>query len=171
MTRATPRAVIGPAELDWKQHDDGHSHAARHAALAPALGLSRLGARRVCVPPGKAAWPLHAHLANEEFYLILSGRGRYTLGDREHEVGPGDCLGAPAGPGHAHRLFNCGSEDLEYLVVSTMNEPDVTLYPERGCFGVFAGAAPGGDKAARSFEYFGDASGAQDYWQARKEQA
>lgn len=157
-------SVLRSADLHWRSHDDGHTHAAEHAALAAALGLNKLGARRVRVPPGKAAWPLHAHLANDELLFILAGNGRYHIGDKHFDVGPGDCLGAPAGAGNAHQLTNTGDTTLEYLIVSTMCEPDVLLYPERGCFAVFAGSAPGGDKGARSFEYFGSDSGAQDYW-------
>ena len=64
----------------------------------------------------------------------------------------------------AHQLFNEGSEVLRYLVFSTMEEPDVVVYPDSKKVGVFAGAAPGGDKAARTLLTYLPLASEVDYW-------
>lgn len=165
------RHVLRHAELQWTSHAHGSHFAATHAAYGSLLGLKQLGARRVRVPPGKAAWPAHVHLANEELFFILAGRGRYRIGDETFEVAAGDCLHGPADPTLPHQLTNNGDVELEYLCISTMREPDVLLYPDSGCFAAFAGSAPGGAKGERSFEYFGTAEGARDYWHSADESA
>ena len=45
-----------------------------------------------------------------------------------------------------------------------MREPDVTIYPETRKLAVFAGAAPGGPKAARSVDVILDADAQLDDW-------
>jgi len=43
------------------------------AAIANLIGAKKLGYRMTVVPPGKKAWPYHAHLVNEEelSFMIL----------------------------------------------------------------------------------------------------
>ena len=54
---------------------------------------------------------------------------------------------------------------LRYLAISTMREPDVMEYPDSGKITVFAGAAPGGDKAARRIAASFLQEDAVDYWE------
>ncbi len=117
------------------------------------------------VSPGKRAWPFHAHQANEELFFILEGCGTLRLGASRYPLRVGDCIPAPAGgPDSAQQIINDSPDDLKYLCISTQCEPDVMFYPDSGKFAVFAGAAPGGDKAARTFSYCGRLSDAVDYW-------
>lgn len=55
-------------------------------------------------------------------------------------------MALPVGEDGAHRVVNGGDEALRYLVVSTMREPDVTVYPDSEKIGPFAGSAPGSDE-------------------------
>jgi uncharacterized cupin superfamily protein len=64
----------------------------------------------------------------------------------------------------AHQLIAGAEGPLRYLAVSTMNEPEVMEYPDSGKVTVFAGAAPGGDKAARRVATSFRARDAVDYW-------
>ena len=57
-----------------------------------------------------------------------------------------------------------GDDPLRYLAVSTMNEPDVTVYPEMDEVGVFAGAPPGG-RSERSVHGYFDPEDAINYWE------
>lgn len=57
-----------------------------------------------------------------------------------------------------------GENDLDYLMLSTMNEPDAILYPDSNKVGVMAGAAPGGNKAERTLSAF-FLNTPVDYWQ------
>lgn len=143
----------------------GQRFEAHMGQIGAALGAKLLGCRLTVVPPGKRAWPYHAHHNNEEMFVILSGRGELRYGGEIHPVRPGDVVMCGAGgPETAHQLVNTGDEDLRYLAISTMRQPDVTEYPDSGKFGVLAGAAPGGDKTMRRFQFFGRAGAAVDYW-------
>jgi len=45
-----------------------------------------------------------------------------------------------------------------------MAEPDVVLYPDSRKIAVYAGVAPGGSKAQRTFEYVGRLDSPVGYW-------
>jgi len=72
------------------------------------------------MPPGSSVG-LHTHgHDDEEIYVIISGRGRMRLEDREFEVGPGDVI--MNAPGGTHGLVNIGAEPLR-IVVLDVNAP------------------------------------------------
>lgn len=160
-----PGPVVTLAELALTEQVHGRRFAARMAAIAAPCGAGHLGARLVEVPPGKSAWPFHNHHANDELFVILAGRGTLRFGGTEHAVGPGQVVVCPAGgPETAHQLTAGPEAPLSYVAVSTMREPDVMEYPDSGKITVFAGAAPGGDKAARRLAASFRAGDAVDYW-------
>ena len=66
------------------------------------------------LPPGCAVRP-HYHREIEEIYYILSGCGVMTVGEEQHEVGPGDSVYVPRGA--RHTLENTGAEDIKLLLV------------------------------------------------------
>ena len=149
--------------LETQAHGDRYE--ARFAPVAGPAGARRLGARYVEVPPGKRAWPYHAHHANDEIFVILGGRGTLRFGGAVHAVAAGDVVVCPAGgPETAHQMTAEGEEPLRYLAVSTMNEPDVMEYPDSGKLTVFAGSPPGGDKAARRVSLTVRADSGVPYW-------
>jgi len=52
-----------------------------------------------CFEPGQAQ-EVHAHAAADKFYLVVTGKARFILGERVREAGPGDLILAPAGVPH-----------------------------------------------------------------------
>lgn len=157
--------VVRLDELALVSQSHGSHFSASMAAIAAPLGATHLGARLVEVPPGKAAWPFHAHHANDELFVILSGTGELRFGAQRHPVAAGMVAVCPAGGAEtAHQLIATGSEPLRYVAVSTMREPDVMEYPDSGKITVFAGAAAGGDKARRRVAASFRAADAVDYW-------
>ena len=68
------------------------------------------------VPPGKSNFPYHAHSAQWELYLIVSGEGNVRDKDGITEVRPGDAFLFQ--PGEAHQLSNAGDEDFVYYVIA-----------------------------------------------------
>ena len=158
--------VVKLHELSLSKQSHGESFEAYFAPVAGPLGAKRLGARYIEVPPGKKAWPYHCHHANDELFIILGGRGRLRHGGRDYSVVVGDAIVCPAGGAEtAHQLIAEGDEPLRYLAVSSMHEPDVLEYPDSGKMTVFAGSAPGGDKAARRVNITVRADSRIDYWQ------
>lgn len=131
-------------EAEAAQHANGEHFEARIAALAAPLGAKAIGANLTRVPPGKAAWPLHHHFANEEHFLILQGSGALRYGAAIHAVKPGDYIVTPSGGAdRAHQLVNTGAEELVYLSLSTLTTPEVVGYPDSGKTGVAVFASDG----------------------------
>lgn len=95
--------------------------------------------------------------------VVRPREGCLRPGGETHEVEAGSHVALPAGPEGVHRVCNDGDDPVVYLAVSTMQEPDVTVYPDRETVGVFAGAAPG-DTADRSVHGYFDDGDTVDYW-------
>ncbi|WP_224333143.1 cupin domain-containing protein [Haloprofundus halobius] len=135
---------VNDADLDWSETDRDDTHF-RRKKLASAAGGERLGCSLYELPTGGNSWPYHYHTGNEEAIYVLSGRGTLRLGDDEHDLRSGDYVALPAGEAGGHRVGNDADEPLRYLVLSTMDDPDVSVYPDSGKIGIFAGSAPGSD--------------------------
>lgn len=83
------------------------------------------------IPPHKSAFPYHYHHKNEETFYIISGEGILRTPQGERTVKAGDLLFFPANANGAHKLTNSSdTEPLIYLDFDTMNEIDVTTYPD-----------------------------------------
>ena len=80
------------------------------------------------LPPGATNFPVHAHSAQWEVYLVLIGVGELRAGDTVTEVTAGDTFVCP--PGEPHQLKNTGTEDLIYYVIADNPPADVTNYPD-----------------------------------------
>ncbi len=46
---------------------------------------------------------VHTHADQDKFYLVVEGRGTFTIGSREQEAGPGTVVWAPQGVEHGVR--------------------------------------------------------------------
>jgi uncharacterized cupin superfamily protein len=137
----------------------------RRKQLGAAAGGEQIGCSLYELPAGERAWPYHYHTGNEEALYVLDGTGTLRLGGEEHALSPGDYAAFPTGEEGAHRVVNDADETLRYLVVSTMDDPDITVYPDAEAFGVYAGSAPGGEKDERILSgYFRNEDGL-DYWE------
>jgi uncharacterized cupin superfamily protein len=154
---------VNEADLDWTDHDHGEN-GFRRKKLGAAAGGDRLGCSLYELPAGKRAWPYHYHAGNEEALYALSGTGRLRLDGETHPLEPGDYVAFPEGEESAHQVTNPGDDPFRYLVVSTMDEPEVLGYPDSGKVGVMVGDPPGGDEAARDFEGYFRTDDAVDFW-------
>ncbi|MGI8540640.1 MAG: cupin domain-containing protein [Rubrobacteraceae bacterium] len=146
--------VVNERDIEWAEVSHGERFGHRRKSLGAAIGGGKLGASIYEVPPGKRAWPRHYHLANEEAIYVLGGSGALRIGDDEIPVSKGDYATLPAGEAGAHQLVNTSDDNLTYLCFSTMDTPDVMVYPDSDKLGVFGGAAPGGPKEKRTFSKF-----------------
>jgi mannose-6-phosphate isomerase-like protein (cupin superfamily) len=79
------------------------------SALQAARSLSELWSPRVIAElddsyvkvaklEGQLGW--HSHAEEDELFLVLSGRLRIEMEDREVTLGPGDCFAVPQGVRH-----------------------------------------------------------------------
>jgi uncharacterized cupin superfamily protein len=134
---------VNAVEVDAETTERGETCFERKR-LAAAAGGEAIGCSLYELPAGKRAWPYHYHEGNEEAVFVLSGEGTIRLDGDSRTLREGDYVALPAGEDSAHRVINDSDGPLRYLVVSTMNDPDVTVYPDSGKVGVYAGAPPGG---------------------------
>jgi uncharacterized cupin superfamily protein len=102
------------------------------------VGAQKLGYSWFRVPSGKAAFPYHTHTGNEEMIYILEGNAVLRLGKEEIAVTGGTVIACPPGADYPHQLVNTGSQELCYLVVSTMEYPDISIYPDSNKIGAYA---------------------------------
>ena len=82
------------------------------------------------VPPGKPNFPYHAHSAQWELYLVVSGKATVRHKDGRTEVVPGDAF--IFGPDEPHQIINSGEEDLIYYVIADNPIGESSYYPDSG---------------------------------------
>ncbi len=155
-------ALVHEEDVAWVESQQGSVFENRRRMLGRAAGGEGLGCSLTEVPPGKTAWPFHAHLGNEEALYVLRGRATLRLGDEHHPLKPGDYVALPASADAAHQIINTSEETFAYLALSTMRPTDVVLYPDSGKRGVFAGGAPG--SASRTLTAFVPEDADVEYW-------
>lgn len=156
------KPIINVAEAPIHTGKQGDHFEYSMTELAAPLGAQAIGANLTRVPPGKAAFPFHHHLANEEHFFIVSGTGVLRVGNGVYEVRSHDYIvNRPGGPEEAHQLINSGSEDLVYLAISTLQYPEVVGYPDSGKTGVRTDA---GTTPAARFLVADSARNAVGYW-------
>lgn len=154
---------INETDLDWNEYDrEGHEF--RRKELANAVDAEQLGCSLYELPAGNRSWPYHYHTANEEAMFVLDGTGRVRLNGEERPLEPGDFVVFPADERGGHQVVNDSVGALRYLVVSTMEEPDITVYPEMEKFGVYVGSPPGG-REERTFEGYFPLDAGVEYWE------
>jgi uncharacterized cupin superfamily protein len=158
--------VVNESDLDWQTVDEGPTRFKRKR-LASAAGGDELGCSRYELPAGGRSWPYHYHTGNEEALFVTDGSGTLRTPDGEVPLEAGDYVTLPAGPESAHRVVNDGDEPLSYLAFSTMADPDVTVYPDSGKVGVFAGSPPGGD-GERDVEGYYRVGDDVSYWEGER---
>ncbi|ELY43670.1 cupin domain-containing protein [Natronorubrum sulfidifaciens] len=155
--------LINEADLEWTNLEHGEMRV-RRKQLGEQTDGDELGCSLYELPAGHESWPYHYHTANEEAMYVLAGRGTLRLADEPHSLTAGDYVSFPADETGGHKVINDSDAPLRYLVVSTMNEPDVTIYPDSEKLGVFVGTPPGG-RAERSLHGYYPIDADVDYWE------
>ncbi|PSQ40687.1 cupin [Halobacteriales archaeon SW_5_68_122] len=135
---------VNEADLEWSTLSGGET-GLRRKKLAAAADGEDVGCSLYELPAGDRSWPYHYHTGNEEALFVLDGEGVLRLDGERVPLEAGDYVALPADERGAHRVINDSEGTLRYLMISTMKEPDVMVYPDSGKVGVFAGAPPGGE--------------------------
>jgi uncharacterized cupin superfamily protein len=147
-TEPDPR-IVRSGGLAWEPFAMG-PFAGERKRIGARAGARLLGYSLYRLAPGQRPWPFHFHHVNEEFFYIRTGYGQLRTADGPRPLKPGDAFACLPGPEGAHAIQNTGDAPLEYLALSTMEQPEIAEYPDSRKVGVMVGAAPGGDPAARS---------------------
>ena len=98
--------------------------------LAPAGGLTLLGASRVVLKPGGWSSQRHWHADEDELVVILSGKAVLIEDAGETVVGAGDVLAFAMGARDGHHLVNRSAEDCVMIAVGAGNFAGSGEYPD-----------------------------------------
>jgi uncharacterized cupin superfamily protein len=142
-----------PVEYD---ESDPEGCKAGMSRFGPSIGASMLGASIYELPPGQAICPYHYEYGNEEWLLVLEGAVTLRHPEGEEQLERGDVVCFPEGPQGAHKVTNTGEAGARVLMLSTMVEPSVAIYPDSDKLGVW----PGDDRDKLIVRR----SSAVDYW-------
>jgi uncharacterized cupin superfamily protein len=138
------KQIMNLADAKLGPVGNGDKFAGDFASMGALIGARKLGVSVVVVPPGKRAFPKHAHHVNEEMMFVLEGTGTYHCGSESGPIKAGDLIAAPPGDGTtAHQIENTSAAPLRYLTFSTKLEPEVVEYPDSGKFAVSSFAGQG----------------------------
>lgn len=74
--------------------------------------------------------------------VVLVGEGTLYYGDASAQIHQGDAIAVEAGTGIPFQIHNTSSGELRYLAISTLNHPDVFVYPDSKKIGLMAGGGP-----------------------------
>ena len=158
----TRNAPINEAELEWTTVDRGEMEI-RRKQLGEAADSEQLGCSLYELSAGNESWPYHYHTANEEALYVLSGTGQLRLAGETYALTDGDYVSFPADESGGHRIVNDSEGPIRYLLFSTMNDPDVTVYPDSEKVGIFVGSPPG-SRAERSIHGYYPTEADVGYW-------
>lgn len=99
--------------------------------LAPASGLTRMGASHVTLLPGAFSSQRHWHRAEDELVVMLAGEAVLIDDHGETPVGPGDVLAFPAGEANGHHLHNRSDAPCVFVAISAGDRhADSGEYPD-----------------------------------------
>ena len=156
---------LGPRPSAFSPTAAAERFDAKIGYIGPLIGARKLGYNITAVSPGKRAYPLHNHYANEEMFFVLQGSGEVRIGEQSYPIRPGDVIACPPGGKEtAHQIINTGTEELRYLAVSTKLSPEIADYPDSGKFGVLAELPPDSDGKPQRFLFVGRAGDSLNYW-------
>ncbi|WP_076721240.1 cupin domain-containing protein [Motiliproteus sp. MSK22-1] len=112
----------------FQSKGDGAKFEYGYSRIGTAIGLKKLGCGLFVVPPGKCAFPYHAHSSIEEMCILLEGEGTLRQNNIEQSIRAGDVIASKIT--EAHQIINTSDQDLRYLVISNNEPVDVVHYPD-----------------------------------------
>jgi uncharacterized cupin superfamily protein len=113
----------------------------RRARIGRQAGSERLGMSLYEFAPGEGM-AFHYHIQREELLIVLSGRLSLRTAGGWEELPEGEVVAFPRGESGAHGYENRSDAPVRALVVSEMNAPNVSVYPDENRVGVFDAALP-----------------------------
>jgi uncharacterized cupin superfamily protein len=171
MTEAKRRHpnIVNLAEIEPQQHEKGARFGYAMRWLGMGTGARGIGCSWIEVPPGRTAFPMHFHSANEEALFVLDGEGTLWIGKETVPLREGDYVTFPPGEEHAHQLVNTGKTPLRYLALSTLQTTEVVGYPESGKIGAASFAFDASGKRVVKFRaLFPRSAQVTDYYDGEK---
>jgi uncharacterized cupin superfamily protein len=98
--------------------------------LGDHAGLKNYGVNLVRVLPGGQSSARHTHSKQDEFVYVVEGEFVLVTDAGRETVGPGTCIGFPAGTGDGHHFLNLTQKDAIFLVIGDRTAGDEVTYPD-----------------------------------------
>jgi uncharacterized cupin superfamily protein len=98
--------------------------------FGPKIGAAQLGGSVYELPPGQSICPYHYEYPDEEWLMPLGGTVVVRTPEGEEVLEPFEVVAFPPGKAGAHKCTNRGSETVRVLMLSTMPEVSVSVYPD-----------------------------------------
>jgi uncharacterized cupin superfamily protein len=129
-------------------HDppDTTSDGLRTIRLAEQAGAEHLGVSLYELQPGDEM-VFHYHVQREELLILLEGPISLRSASGWEELPEGEVVSFPRGERGAHGYRNDGDVPVRVLMISEMNGPNLSVYPDTNQIGVF----DAGRRAERRF--------------------
>ena len=116
------------------------------ARLGEAAGSEELGMSLYELAPGQGM-VYHYHLQREELLVVLEGALALRTAEGWRELAEGAVVSFPRGEQGAHGYENRTQDRVRALMISEMNGPNISVYPDTNQIGVF----DAGRREARRF--------------------
>jgi uncharacterized cupin superfamily protein len=113
----------------------------RQARLAEAAGAQHLGMSLYELAPGQGM-VFHYHVQREELLIALAGTVSLRTAGGWEDLPEGEVVAFPRGERGAHGFENRTSDTVRVLMISEMNAPNISVYPDTNEIGVFDAAQP-----------------------------
>jgi uncharacterized cupin superfamily protein len=127
--------------------------------VAERAGAEHLGASVYELQPGEEM-VFHYHVQREELLIVLQRRLSLRSADGWEQLPEGEVVAFPRGERGAHGYRNDGAETARVLMISEMNAPNISVYPDKNQVGIF----DAGQRAQRRFgALFNVADAVADY--------
>ena len=107
--------------------------------FGPDIGATMLGGSIYELPPGQSICPYHYEYGNEEWLVVLDGAPILRTLEGDETLSGGDVVCFPSGSAGAHKVTNRDDQTLHVLMLSTMIDPSVSVYPDSDKIGVWPG--------------------------------
>ena len=118
----------------------------RAVRVAERAGAEHLGASLYELQPGDEM-VFHYHVHREELLIVLAGRLSLRTALGWEELPEGEVVAFPRGERGAHGYRNDTSAPVRVLMISEMEGPNISVYPDTNQIGVF----DAGQRALRRF--------------------
>ena len=115
--------------------DEPEGYRSRANRFGKQIGAQTIGGTIYDLEPGESVCPYHFEYGDEEWLIVLTGSATVRTPDETTTLEPGDTVCFPAGPEGAHKVTG----PARVLMMSTLNEPSVAVYPDSDKLGVFVG--------------------------------
>ena len=131
----------------------------RAVRVGEQAGAEHLGASLYELQSGEEM-VFHYHVQREELLIVLAGRLNLRTADGWEELPEGEVVAFPRGECGAHGYRNETDASVRVLMISEMNGPNISVYPDINQVGIF----DAGQRAQRRFgALFNVADAVADY--------